>query len=122
MLKTFKGGLHIHDFKEYTNKKEIKEIQSGSVYVFPLQQHIGAPLEALVNKGDYVKVGDVIADNTDAFVSVPLHSSVSGTVVAVEPRLHTSGVKITSVVIENDGKFVLSDNIVPKNPEEMTLF
>lgn len=120
MLKTFKGGLHIYDFKEYTNEKPVKEIESGSVYIFPLQQHIGAPLEATVKKGDYVKVGDVIADNTDAFVAVPLHSSVSGTVVAVEPRLHTSGVIITSVVIENDGQFIMSENLTPKNPDNMS--
>ena len=120
MLKTFKGGLHIHDFKEYTNQKPINKIEDASVYIFPLQQHIGAPLEATVKKGDYVKVGDVIADNTDAFVAVPLHSSVSGTVVAVEPRLHTSGVKITSVVVESDGQFVMNENLTPKNPDTMT--
>lgn len=120
MLKTFKGGLHIHDYKEYTNQKPIKEIESAPLYIFPIQQHIGAPLEPTVKKGDYVKVGDIIANNTEAFVSVPLHSSVSGTVVAVEPRLHTSGVKITSVVIENDGQFVMSENITPKNPDNMS--
>ncbi len=120
MLKTFKGGLHIHDYKEFTNSKPIKEIESSSVYVFPLQQHIGAPLEATVKKGDYVKVGDIIADNKEAFVAVPLHSSVSGTVIAVEPRFHTSGVKITSVVIESDGLFETNDDISPKNPFEMS--
>ena len=120
MLKTFKGGLHIHDYKEFTNSKPIKEIESGSIYVFPLQQHIGAPLEPMVKKGDYVKVGDVIADNKDAFVTVPLHSSVSGTVVAVEPRVHPSGVKVTSVVIENDGLFEMSGEIQAQDPFEMS--
>ena len=120
MQRTFKGGLHIHDYKEFTNSKSIKEIESASVYVFPLQQHIGAPLEATVKKGDYVKVGDVIADNKEAFIAVPLHSSVSGKVIAVEPRVHTSGVKITSVVIENDGLFVMNNDLSPKNPFEMT--
>lgn len=120
MLKTFKGGLHIYDYKEFTNSKPIKEIKSASVYVFPLQQHIGAPLEATVKKGDYVKVGDIIADNKEAFVAVPLHSSVSGTVIAVEPRVNTQGVKVTSVVIENDGLFVMNDGLSPKNPFEMT--
>ena len=38
MLKTFKGGLHIHDYKEYTNQKPIKEIESAPLYIFPLQQ------------------------------------------------------------------------------------
>ena len=120
MLKTFKGGLHIHDYKQYTNNIPVREIEPGSVYVFPLQQHIGAPLEPTVQKGDYVKVGDVIADNKEAFVAVPLHSSVSGTVVAVEPRLHTSGVKVLSVVIENDGKFIVNEELKPKNPDTMS--
>ncbi len=120
MLKTFKGGLHIHDYKEYTNKKPIKEIKGGGIHIFPLQQHIGAPLEACVSKGDYVKVGEVIADNKDAFVAVPLHSSVSGTVVAVEPRVNTQGIKAMSVVIENDGNYTVADDLSPKNPDDMT--
>ncbi len=120
MLKTFKGGLHIRDYKEYTNKKPIKEIKGGQFHIFPLQQHIGAPLEAVVSKGDYVKVGDVIADNQDAFVAVPLHSSVSGTVVAVEPRLNTQGIKAMSVVIENDGLYVEKEGLAPKNPDNMS--
>ncbi len=120
MLKTFKGGLHIHDYKEYSNSKPIKEIESSSTYIFPLQQHIGAPLEPTVKIGDYVRVGDVIADNPQALVAVPLHSSVSGTVVCVEPRLHTSGVKITSVVVENDGLFAMNEDLKPKDPDTMS--
>ena len=120
MLKTFKGGLHIRDFKEYTNKKPIKEIKGGNIHIFPLQQHIGAPLGATVQKGDYVKVGQIIADNKDAFVAVPLHSSVSGTVIAVEPRINTQGIKAMSVVIENDGNYTVADGLLPKNPDDMT--
>ncbi len=120
MLKTFRGGLHIRDYKEYTNKKPIKEIEGGEIHIFPLQQHIGAPLEATVKKGDYVKVGEIIADNKDAFVAVPLHSSVSGTVIAVEPRLNTQGIKAMAVVIENDGLYEEKEDLIPKNPEEMT--
>ena len=120
MLKTFKGGLHIHDYKEYTCKKPIKEIKGGNVHIFPLQQHIGAPLEATVQKGDYVKVGEIIADNKDAFVAVPLHSSISGNVLAVEPRINTQGIKVMSVVIENDGLYVEKEGLTPKNPEEMS--
>ena len=44
-----------------------------------MAQHIGAPCKPLVAKGDSVKVGQIIGD-TDAFVSAPIHSSVSGTV------------------------------------------
>ncbi len=120
MLKTFKGGLHIDDCKTSTNKIPIRVIDGGKVHVFPLQQHIGAPLEPTVAKGDSVKVGDVIADNKNAFLTVPLHSSVSGTVTAVEPRLSPSGAKVTSIVIENDGLYELSEKVCPKNPDKMS--
>ncbi len=120
MFRTFKGGLHIDDCKTSTNKIPIRIINGGKVHVFPLQQHIGAPLEATVKKGDSVKVGDVIADNRNAFLTVPLHSSVSGTVTAVEPGLSPSGATVMSVVIENDGLYEKSENIKPKNPDNMT--
>ncbi|MDY3929617.1 MAG: electron transport complex subunit RsxC [Clostridia bacterium] len=120
MALTFKGGLHIDDSKECTNKIPIRVIDSSPVHVYPLQQHIGAPLKETVKPGDKVKVGTIIADNKDAFVSVPLHSSVSGTVKAVEQRYHPSGAKVTSVVIENDGLYETDESIQPKNPDNMT--
>lgn len=120
MAKTFKGGLHINDHKECSNKKPIRVIGGGKIHVYPLQQHIGAPLEALVAVGDRVKVGDVIADNKEAFVTAPLHSSVSGTVMAIEKRYHPSGAKVTSIVIENDELYEISDCVKSKNPDNMT--
>jgi len=120
MARTFKGGLHIDDHKSCTNKIPIKIIDGGKVHVFPLQQHIGAPLIATVKPGDRVLVGDVIADNKEAFVCAPIHSSVSGTVKTIEQRYHPSGAKVTSVVIENDGLYEVSPNISPKDPEKMS--
>lgn len=120
MFKTFKGGLHIDDHKSCTNKIPIRVIDGGAVHVFPLQQHIGAPLDLLVAVGDKVKVGDVLADNRNAFLTVPLHSSISGTIKAIEQRYHPSGAKVTSVVIENDGLYEVSETVTPKNPDKMT--
>lgn len=120
MARTFKGGLHIEDHKESTCCVPIRKIKGGNIHVFPLQQHIGAPLEPIVNVGDEVRVGDKIADNVDAFVSVPLHSSISGKVSAIEKRYHPSGAKVTSIVIENDGLYEVSDSVEPKNPDEMS--
>ena len=120
MIKTFKGGLHIDDNKSCTNGIPIRVIDGGKIHVFPLQQHIGAPLEVKVSVGDRVCVGDVLADNEEAFVTVPLHSSISGTVKAIEPRYHPSGVKVTSVVVENDGLYEISKNVRPKNPDNMS--
>ena len=65
-------------------------------------QHIGAPCNALVQVGDYVLRGQKVGDGEG--LCVPVHSSVSGTVVAIEPRPHTSGRMINAVVIDNDFK------------------
>jgi phosphoglycolate phosphatase len=65
-----------------------------------MAQHIGAPCKSLVNVGDKVLRGQKIGDGDG--LCVPVHASVSGTVIAVEPRPHTSGREVLSVVIEND--------------------
>lgn len=79
-----------------------------------MSQHIGAPCKPLVSKGDTVKVGQLIGD-TDAFVSAPIHSSVSGTVKAIETQRSAVGGEDTLVVIEPDKKQELCEDI--KVPE-----
>lgn len=64
-------------------------------------QHIGAPCEPLVEPGDYVKVGQPIAD-TEAFVSAPIHSSVSGTVVKIDKIMSSLGSVDKTIIIETD--------------------
>ena len=76
----------------------------------PMSQHMGAPCEPLVKAGDAVKVGQKIGD-TDAFMSTPVHSSVSGIVTAVEDHLLANGKVCKSVVIECDGRQKMSDEI-----------
>ncbi len=82
---TFKGGVHPKDNKEHTCFKDIRELEQPEFLVFPLSQHIGAPCEPTVAKGDRVYKGTKIADSS-AFVSAPIHSSVSATVGAIDPR------------------------------------
>ena len=119
MLKTFKGGLHVPDHKDETSNKPVAVCDGAPVHIFPLQQHIGAMLELKVQAGDCVKVGTVLADS-DAYMSVPLHSSVSGVVTAIKPHPHTSGAEVTSVFVENDFKYELEDGICPKNVDKMS--
>ena len=71
--------------------------------------------------GDTVKVGQLIGEQA-GFISAPVHSSVSGTVIAVEPHTHPNkGPGIMSVVIKNDGKNTLHESVVPNKPlEELT--
>ena len=80
MLRTFKGGIHPH----YMKSPEIPEtvIPAPDQLVIPLVQHIGAPCEPVVAVGDYVKMGQKIGDSS-APVSAPVHSSVSGKVIAI---------------------------------------
>lgn len=77
-----------------------------------MAQHIGAPCKPLVAKGDSVKVGQIIGD-TDAFVSAPIHSSVSGTVKEISSIRSITGGEDQAIVIETDGKQELWEGIKP---------
>jgi electron transport complex protein RnfC len=73
----------------------------GTVSLF-LGQHIGAPAEPVVAKGDKVKVGQLVA-KASGFVSANIHASVSGTVTGIEPVADLSGFKKTAIVIQIEG-------------------
>ena len=119
MAVTFKGGLHIPDHKESTNTIPIREIEGAPLHSFPLQQHIGAPVEPVVKAGDQVAAGQSIADS-DAYMSVPVHSSVSGVVKSIGPALHPSGVRVTAIQIENDFQYTPWEHMHPRDPEKLT--
>ncbi len=112
MKYTFKGGLHPNDGKEATENKSIITLAAPTEMVYPMVQHIGAPCTPCVAVGDTVTVGQKIGDS-DAFVSAPVHSTVSGTVKAVEPRRHPNGRMVESIVVENDGLYTLHPDIHP---------
>ena len=101
MAQPFFGGIHPNDKKAATNKKPIEKLPPPARVVIPMSMHIGAPCSPCVAVGDMVTVGQRVGEPA-AFVSAPVHASVSGKVVAVEPRIHFSGVPVMSVVIEND--------------------
>lgn len=75
-----------------------------------MSQHMGAPCEPLVKAGDSVLVGQKIGD-TDAFLSAPVHSSVSGTVKSIEDYLLANGKVCKAVVIETDGRQTVSPDV-----------
>ncbi len=100
---TFKGGVHPPESKAATSDKPIKTLGLPDNVILPLQQHIGAPPEVTIEPGDKVKVGSVIAKPT-GFVSVPLHSSVSGEVKSISDQIHPTGVRMQAVTIESDGE------------------
>ncbi len=101
-MRTFRGGIHPNDNKAFTEKKPIENLTPPNELTFPVSQHIGAPSTVVVKVGEHVLMGQKIAE-ASGFVSANIHSSVSGTVKAVEKRLHPNGTYTDSVVIENDG-------------------
>ena len=103
-LYTFKGGIHPYDGKDLSRDMPIMELTPGKELVYLLVQHIGAPARACVSKGEHVLVRQKIAE-ADGLVSAPVHSSVSGTVKAIEKRKNAAGDLVDAVVIENDEKY-----------------
>lgn len=108
MLQTFpKGGVHPAENK-FSAEKKIATLPLPKTVNIPLSQHIGAPAEVLVKRGDVVLTGEVIAKHR-GFVSSNIHSSVSGKVLKVDKTLDSSGYKRISVTIEVD-----EDNWLPE--------
>jgi len=118
-LKTFPGGLHPPDNKAWSAHKAIESCPLPEELVIPLSQHIGAPAEACVAKGDRVKKGETIG-TAKGFVSVPVHASTSGEVVAVEPRPHPSGRNLPAVVIRPDGEDAWLEGISGADPAALS--
>ncbi len=114
---TFRGGIHPPHFKKQTEESPIEEAFLPKEVVIPLHQHIGAPCEPIVKVGDNVKVGQKIGD-TKAFVSAPIHSSVSGIVTKIAKRNTPTGAKVTSIIIQVDGKQEISEEVQPKGDLE----
>ncbi|MCD4769326.1 MAG: electron transport complex subunit RsxC, partial [Bacteroidales bacterium] len=109
MLKTFpKGGVHPPENK-ITAGMAIEVLPLPQQVIIPLSQHIGAPAKPVVTKGDMVKTGQVIA-SSQGFVSVNIHSSVSGKVLKIDKAFNSSGYKLDSVIINVEGDEWL-DNI-----------
>jgi len=101
--KGFRGGVHPPEWKHLSENKAIQELPLPEKVIIPLQQHIGAPAETIVEKGDTVKKGQTIA-KAEKFVSIPSHASISGTITAIEKRPHPLGTNLLSIVIEGDEK------------------
>ena len=101
-MKTFKiGGVHPAENK-LSAAEPIRVAELPKVAVFPMGQHIGAPAKPIVQKGDKVKVGQMIAE-AGGFVSAPIFSSVSGTVQKIDTIIEASGYKKPAVFITVEG-------------------
>ena len=117
MARAFFGGVHPKGEKELSRDAAPVPIRPKTVTIF-LSQHIGAPCRPLVRVGDRVTLGQKLGDGEG--LCAPVHASVSGTVVAVEPRPHPGGTDMPAVVLENDGKDTLCPTI-QKRERPLTL-
>lgn len=102
-------SIHVPHHKN-TAGRETEVMPIPDVVKICMSQSIGAPCKPLVEKGDYVKVGQRIGD-TDAFVSAPVHSSVSGTVTDIVQVRGSMGGFETLIVIETDKKQEVSEEV-----------
>lgn len=111
MRKLFWGGIHPEGHKDLSRKGAPVPAPLPVQVVLPMVQHIGAACIPLVQVGDRVRMGQKIADAEG--LCAPIHASVSGTVTAVEPRLHPNGREVLSIVIENDFTDTPDDALKP---------
>ena len=119
-LEGWYGGIHPVEGKEPTEHKGLVRFPAPKVAVFPTSMHLGAPATPIVAVGDHVDMGQKIAE-ASGFISAPVHSSISGTVIAIEDRPHATRGMCQSIVIENDFKDTLHESIQPnKALEELT--
>lgn len=101
MKATFRGGVHpAHGSKAQTQGLATRSFVSDTVRII-MNMNIGAPSQPCVAKGDHVKIGQVIGEPV-GFLGLPVHASVSGEVVSVEPIPYLSEQPAMCVTIHND--------------------
>lgn len=111
---TFKGGTHLEYSKELTSDLKIVKSTPPEEVILPVSMHLGAPSKPIVAVGEQVKMGQKVTE-AGGFVSAPVHSSVSGEVVAIEPRIHPSGQRVLSVIVKNDMQEMPHESIQPRD-------
>jgi electron transport complex protein RnfC len=114
------GGIHPVEGKEPTEHLPLVRFPEPESVIIPMSMHLGAPATPIVAVGDTVKVGQKIGEAA-GFISAPVHSSVSGTVIAIADCPHATRGTCLSVVIQSDGKNTLDESIKPNKPlDELT--
>lgn len=99
--KFFSRGIHVHDNKKFSRDNPIEIMEAPDIVAIAVQQHIGKPSVPIVNVGDEVLMGQLIAKEA-GFIGANIYSSVSGTVMGIEKRPNVNGTLGEYVVINND--------------------
>ncbi len=113
------GGVHPEEHKEFSEHCDLVRFPDPETVVIPMSMHLGAPATPCVAVGDYVQVGQKIGEPS-AFISAPVHASVSGTVIAVEDRPHATRGMCLAVVIQSDGKNTVHESVQPHDLDALT--
>lgn len=109
-MNTFRiGGVHPHDNKQYSAHQPITECPLPQKAIIPLVQHIGAPAQPVVEKGQKVKVGELLA-KAGGFVSANIHSPFSGTITKIDSTVDAWGMRMPAIFMDVEGDEWL-DNI-----------
>lgn len=106
------SGVHAPHNKHATEDCSAVRMPVPEKVYISMQQHMGAPCKPLIAKGDTVCVGQLIG-SSDAFLSSPIHSSVSGTVTDMIEIINVNSVRAVCVVIETDGKQTVDESVKP---------
>lgn len=102
-MNTFRiGGVHPHDNKIYSVHQPITECPLPAKAIIPLVQHIGAPAQPVVEKGQKVKVGELIA-KAGGFVSANIHSPFSGTITKIDATTDAWGLRMPAIFMDVEG-------------------
>ncbi|MDR9467686.1 electron transport complex subunit RsxC [Marinospirillum sp.] len=101
----FHGGIHPPECKDLSTRQPLQTAALPDEVVLPLGQHHGNLAKPLVKPGDSVKTGQLLARNEQASGAC-VHASISGEVVAIEPRPvpHVSGLSLPAIVLHSDGQ------------------
>ena len=113
--------IHPPDYKDITKNKRIEPALLPKKAILLLSQHTGAPSEPVVNVGDSVKTGSLIAQ-AKGFISANLHSSISGEVLAIEDSPHPVIGISKAIIIESDGQDIKAslDSIPAKDIQTLS--
>ncbi|MCH5206082.1 MAG: electron transport complex subunit RsxC [Oscillospiraceae bacterium] len=108
------GKLHSVRLPHFSGSagQSTRKIPVPEVVAVSMLQHIGVPCEPCVAVGDKVKIGQKIGDS-DAFMSTPVHASVSGVVKEIKDVMNVGGRLVKTVVIVNDNKNDMYEGIKP---------
>jgi Na+-translocating ferredoxin:NAD+ oxidoreductase subunit C len=116
MVKLFKirGGVHPQDQKQLSANQAIENLPLPPLLHIPLQQHIGAPAEPLVPRGERVLKGQLLARSQGA-ISAPVHAPTSGRIMGIGgyPAHHASGLSVRTITLQPDGKEEWVGNLDP---------